>query len=144
MSGEMIWILCSGRPLTKREDRAVRMGRLRGHVDLHLLGGRVVVGHHAAGLDRGDVDARDVHLLLDDVMGLGKDLVGGVACLRLPNARCGWSCFSLSSRTMTLSSSASKGSTTGVQRLVVDVDHLDGIGGDVAVGGDDAQTSWAW
>ena len=51
-------------PGDQREHGANRVRRLRGHLDGQLAGDLVEVGDAAARLDRGDVDARDVDVLL--------------------------------------------------------------------------------
>ena len=66
------------------QDGAVGMRRLAGHVDGQLAGDRVVRDHAAAGFDRGDVDARDVEILLDHDLRLVEDAVGLLLVSRLP------------------------------------------------------------
>ena len=58
------------------EDGADGVRSLGGHPDGELAADLVDLGHAAAGLDGGDVDARDVHVLLDDHVRLRECLVG--------------------------------------------------------------------
>ena len=62
----------------EREHRADRVRRLRRHVHRQLAHDPVEVRDAAARLDRGDVDARDVHVLPDDDVGVGGRLFGGL------------------------------------------------------------------
>ena len=68
----------------QREHRADGVRRLGGHPDRELAVDLVEVGDAAAGLDRGDVDARDVDVLLDRDVGLGEGAVGGRPVAPLP------------------------------------------------------------
>src|SRR5215204_2601219 len=74
MSGEIIRIWCSGSP----ETMAKSVLCLRGQVDGHLAGRDVVIGDGPAGLHRGRVDARVVHLLADLYLGLLERLACGL------------------------------------------------------------------
>ena len=67
-----------------REQRAVGVRRLRGHVDRRLAGGRVDVRHAAAALERRRVAARVVGVELDDPVGLGEGALGGLGVAGLP------------------------------------------------------------
>ena len=65
-------------PGDEREHRAVRVRRLRGHVDRRLAGRRVDVGDAAAALERSRVAARVVRDEPDDLVRLGERLLGRV------------------------------------------------------------------
>ena len=76
MSGEMIRILCSGRPVTSAYSVRCACGAWRGGPDGELAADLVHVGHRAAGLQRGRVDARVEHVLGDHDVGGGEHRVG--------------------------------------------------------------------
>src|SRR5258708_32937242 len=67
-----------------REQCAVGMRRLRGHVQGGVAGGGVDVGDDATGLQRRWVTARVEALQRDDSVGLSKRLVGGGFVAGLP------------------------------------------------------------
>ena len=68
----------------EREHRPDRVRRLRGHVDGQLAVDPVEIGDAAAGLDRRDVDPRQVHVLRHHHVGLGERLVRCLAVAGLP------------------------------------------------------------
>ena len=76
--------LVLGQPGHHREQRAVRVRCLRGHVDRGLAGGGVHVRHAAAALERRRMAARIVRLELDHPVGLRERRFGGRAVARLP------------------------------------------------------------
>ena len=67
-----------------REQRPVRVRRLRREVDRRLAGRRVDVGDAAAALERRRVRARIEGVEADDVVGLGEGTVGRVLVAGLP------------------------------------------------------------
>ena len=67
-----------------REQRPVRVRRLRGHVDRRLAGRRVHVGDAAAALERRRVAARVERVERDDPVGLGEGPVGRLLVAGLP------------------------------------------------------------
>ena len=68
----------------EREERAVHVRGLRGHVDRRLARRRVDVGDAAAALERRRVAARVERVQLDDLVGLGEGLVGRLLVAGLP------------------------------------------------------------
>jgi hypothetical protein len=66
------------------EDGADSVRCLRRHPDRQLAADRIDLRHTTAGLDRSDVDARDVHVLLDDDVGVLERLVRRRGVARLP------------------------------------------------------------
>ena len=73
-----------GEPRDEREQRAMRVRRLRRHVDRRLARRRVHVGDTAAALERRRVAARVVGVERDDVVGLCEGAVGRLLVARLP------------------------------------------------------------
>ena len=76
--------LVLGEPGDEREDRPVRVRRLRGHVDRRLAGRRVDVGDAAAALERRRVRARVERLEADDPVGRRERALGRLGVARLP------------------------------------------------------------
>src|SRR5216684_449400 len=64
--------------------RPRRSRRLGGHPDGELPVGLIEMGDTTAGLDGGDVDPRNVDVLLDRDLGLRKRLIGGGLVARFP------------------------------------------------------------
>ena len=122
-----------------RDRRPDDVRRLRGHVDGELRRGPVEVGDRPAALDRRRVRARVVQLQLGDQVGLRERAVGavgvadfpvvddvvGLVFLVVPDDR-----GALGDRLLRVDDDR--------QRLVVDVDRLARVLGDVGVVGDDA------
>ena len=75
----------------ERDDRPDRVRRLAGHVQRELLADRVPVGDAAAGLDRGDVDPRDVDVLARPSPRPRRAPRRPSPRRPIPSARCGWS-----------------------------------------------------
>src|SRR5215471_6973157 len=74
----MLW-----KPGDDGEERTMGMGRLRGHPDCEFPGCFMKISHAAAGLNWRGMNARNVHLLLDDhAVGLGVSK-GSIGCLAL-------------------------------------------------------------
>ena len=114
------------------EQRPDRMRRLRGHVDRGLAGRRVDVRHAAAALERRRVAARIVRVERDDLVGLGEGAVGGLLVARFPVVD--------EVGVLPLLVVADHGGVAlerplrrrdGRQRLVLDVDQLQRVLGDV-------------
>ena len=123
-----------------REQRAVRVRRLRGHVDRRLAGRRVDVRHAAAALERRRVAARVVRVELDDPVGLGEGALGGVGVTGLPVVDVVGVLALLvvaDQRRVALERLLRRGD--GRQRVVVDLDQLERVLGGVRVGGDDGR-----
>ena len=149
MSGEMIRILCSASPDVaghQREDGADGVRGLGGHPDGQLAVDLVEVGHAAARLDRGDVDARDVDVLLDGDLGLGEGALGAVPVAPLPVP-------DVVVLLVLLVGAQHRGAglerlvrvDDDRQRLVVDLDACDAVGGQRSGSvARTAATSWAW
>ena len=131
-----------GEPEVTRDERdhsADRVGRLGRHPDGELAVYLVEARNHAAGLDRGDVDPRDVDVLLDDDLGVLEGLVGAglVADLPMPDV------------VVLLLAVLADERGAGLERfdrvhhdregLVVDLDRRDAIGSDVTLGRDDGR-----
>ena len=116
------------------------MRRLRRHVDGELAGDPIEVGDAAARLDRRDVDARQVDVLLHGDVGAGERLVGGLPVADFPVE-------DAVVLLVLLVGSEHRGAglerleriDDDRQRVVVDFDGVDAIGGRVAIGGDDAR-----
>ena len=128
--------LLLGDAADQREHGAVGVRGLRGHIDPQLAGDFAVVGDHAAGLDRRDVDARNVHILLDHRRRLIEHLIGRrlVAGLPVPDVI---GLLGLVVADDHLILERLERVDHHRQRLVIDDDMLDRVGGDVALGGDD-------
>ena len=127
-------ILCSGMSADEREDGAEGVRRLAGHPDRQLVAHPVEAGDAAAGLDRGDVDARDVDVLGDDDLGLVEDAVGRRPGRRPPSARCGSSASRVGPDERRVGLERLERVDDRLQRLVLDLDGERRVGGDVAVG----------
>ena len=124
-------------PRDQREHRAHRVRRLGGHVDRELALGRVEVGDAAAGLHRRHVDARHVHVLLgDDLRSLQRFLgVGAVA--RLPvEGEVVLLVFLVLAQHRRAGCDRLQRVDHHRQRLVIDLDRVGAVGGDIALGGD--------
>ena len=140
MSGEMIWILCSGNAGDQGVDGAVRVRGLIGRVHQQFAGHRVHAGDRAAGLHRRGMHSGIEHLLRDDDLGgvehrrglrgvarfPVEDVVVGLALDVVPDHR-----------------GAGIQRALGVdhrrQRLVVDLDQFQRVAGDVLGVGDDVR-----
>ncbi len=129
--------LLLGQPRHQREDRADRVRRLRRHVDRGLAGGRVHVGDAAAGLERRGVTARVEGIDRHHLVRLREGLVRGLLVAGLPvvdvvvlliflvRADHGGAGLERALRR-----------DDGFERVVVDLDQLQRVLGDVRVGGD--------
>ena len=113
--------------------------RLGGHVHGELRGGPVEVGDRPAALDRRRVRARVVQLQPRDHVGLGERPVGarGVADLPVVDDVAGLALLVVADDRGALGQRLPR-VDDGRQRLVVDVDRLAGVLGDVRVVRDDA------
>ena len=119
------------------EQRPVGVGGLRGHVDGGLSGHRVHVGHDAARLQRSGVRAGIVGLQGDHPIGLGKGLFGGALVAGLPGVGqiVGLALLLVPDQRRPLFQGL-LGRGDGRQLLVVHHDVLEGVSGDVGIGGD--------
>ena len=121
----------------QREHGADRVRRLGGHVDGELAGDAVEVGHATASLDRSDVDARDVHVLLHHHVRLREGLVrrGAVAGFPVEDA--------VVLLVLLVGPQDRRSREQGLeridddrQRVVIDLDRLDAVGCRVPIGRD--------
>ena len=122
----------------QRVHRAVGVRRLGGDPGGELAGHLVHVGDRAAGLHRRRVRARVEHVLGHHDVGAREHLVA-VGALSPDSQSKMWLSVlpSLSSRMTGASASSAAGVDHRGQRLVLDVDQLEGVAGGVAVLGDD-------
>ena len=130
-------MFCSGRPGDHREQRAVHVRRLRGHVDDDLAGAGVHVRDAAARLQRGRMAARVEGVERDDRVGLRESALRGLLITGLPvvAAVVGLSLFLVADQRRVRSKRQLRVHDRG-QRVVLDVDALERVLGDVGVGGD--------
>ena len=119
----------------QRKDRADRVWRLRGHPDRELPGHRVELGDAAARLDRGDMDARQVDVLRDRHIRLLEGAVRRVAIADLPmeDVVVGLALLVVAQHGCIGLERLEWVHDHG-QRLVLDLDGLDAVGGCVAAG----------
>ncbi len=129
--------LVLGQAGDEREQRPVDVRRLRGHVDRRLPRRRVHVGDAAAALERRRVAARVEGVELDDLVRLGEGLVRGLLVARLPvvDVVVGLPFLLVADDGRALLEGLLRG-RDHLQRLVVDVDQLAGVLGDVGGLGD--------
>ena len=122
----------------ERDGRPDDVRRLRRHVDGELSGARVVVGDRAAALDRRRVAARVVQLQRGHDVGLRERPLGGRGVADLPPVA---GVVGLAFLVVADDRRVGRGRLLGVddrgQRLVLDVDRLAPVLGDVRVVGDD-------
>ena len=117
----------------EREHRPNGVRRLARHVQRHLAADGVPVRDAAAGLDRRDVDARDVDVLGDAHLGLGDRGVrpGPIARFPVPDVVVGLVGAAVGPQHERIRLQRLEGIDDDRQRLVVDVDRRDAVGGDV-------------
>ena len=137
MSGEHDPDLVLGHPGDQRVHGAVRVRRLGGAPQGQLAADRVQVGDYAAGLQRRGMRAGVEHVLGHHDVGGGERGVGGGLVARLPVEDV---VVGLAGQVVTDHRGAGVQRPLGVdhgrQRLVLDVDELQGVAGRVAVLGD--------
>ena len=138
MSGETIRIWCSGKPRDDREQRPVRVRRLRRHVDRRLAGRRVDVGDAPAALERRRVAARVERVERDHLVGLRERAVGGLLVAGLPvvDVIVGLAFLVVADDRRAVGERLLRRGDRR-QDLVVDVDQLERVAGDVGALGDD-------
>ena len=138
MSGQMTWIMCSGRPGDQRVHRAVGVRRLGVGVERELARHRVHVGDRAARLHRRRVRPRVEHLLLDDHVGARERGLGGggVAGLPVEDVVVGLALLVVADDRR-VGVERPLGVHHGSDHLVLDVDQLERVARRVAVVGDD-------
>ncbi len=129
--------LLLGQTRDHREHRADRVGGLRGHVDRGLPGRRVHVGDTPAGLEWSRVAPRVERVERDDLVGRGERRVGGllVAALPVVDAVVGL-VFLVGADHRRVRLERTLRRHHRLERLVVDVDQLEGVLRDVGVLGD--------
>ena len=129
--------LLLGQARDEGEERPVDVRSLRRHVDGRLPRGRVDVRDAAAALERRRVAARVERVELDDLVRLGEGLVRGLLVARLPvvDVVVGLPFLLVADDGRALLEGLLRGRDR-LQRLVVDVDQLAGVLGDVGGLGD--------
>ena len=131
--------LVLGQPGDQREHRPVGVRGLGGHVDGDLAGDRVDVGHAAAGLHRGRVAAGVEGVEADHPVGLLEGPVGGLLVAGLPVVDAVvLLVFLVVPDDRGAGLEALLRGDDHRQRVVVDLDQLEGVVGDVGVLGDHA------
>ncbi len=139
----MSWVLtlmfCSGRPADEGQDGPDRVRRLAREVERQLTAGRVPVGDAAARLDRRDVDPRDVDVLFDPDLGRGEVGVGGgpVTGFPVPDVVVLLVRAAVGAKDERAVLERLVRVDDDRERLVVDQDGGDTVGGDVLRRGDD-------
>ena len=126
-------------PATSARTVRIACGAWRRHVQGQLLADRVPVGDAAAGLDRGDVDPRDVDVLGDAHLGGGDGRIGRgpIAGFPVPDVVVRLVRPAIGPEHEGIGLERLERVDDDRQRLVVDEDGGDAVGGGVARGGDD-------
>ena len=133
----MSWVLtrmfCSGQAAHEGQHGPDGVRRLARHVQGHLAADGVPVRDAAAGLDRGDVDARDVDVLGDAHLGLGHRGIGpgSIAGLPVPDVVVGLVLAPVRAQDERARLHRLVRVDDDRERLVVDGDRGDAVGGDV-------------